>query len=77
VKKDKDKPAPGDYDATAAFNKTQTKQLFTQIKKHKIKSFAEEFAYSKRQVPDPSAYNVTQKSFGILSKSPNRSKRCS
>lgn len=59
MKKDPAKPAPGDYNALEAFNKTQVNLHVTQMKKHKIKSVFEEFAHSKRQVPDPSMYNVT------------------
>ena len=72
IKKDPNKPAPGDYDANEAFRKTQTKQFSTKMEKHKIRSVFEEYAFRKKHVPDPARYAVTQRSYDALSKSPVR-----
>ncbi len=68
--KDKSKPGPGDYDAPGAFAKTQTRVYASTMAKTKIISFAEETALRKKNIPSSDAYNVTEKAYDKISRSP-------
>ena len=70
LKKDPNKPAPGDYNTLEAFNKTQSTNINYKIGNQKIKCFVDQIQHDKSYLPGIGAYKVTNKSYDVLSKSP-------
>lgn len=70
IKKDPNKPAPGDYNIEESFNKTQTKNLNYKIGSEKIRCFIDEAQKQKSFLPGIGCYKVSPKAYDFLSKSP-------